>query len=163
MGWDKDENAFFMGKTLSTDGYFNMSESSNAKLYLHEISSNLINVIDIVANDISVNETRVSKIKIDEYAYFGDYDIDNAFLGWDNTEKTFVMGKFNTEENEFDTTDMIDVKLKIGEINSNSINVTDIVANDISVNETIVSRINITNYAYYGDFEIDNAFLGWDR
>ena len=73
------------------------------------------------------------------------------------------MKKFNTEENEFDTTDMIDVKLHIGEINSNLINVTDVVANDISVNETIVSRINITNYAYYGDFEIDNAFLGWDN
>ena len=163
FGWDKHRDTFFMGKTTSYDGYFDMDESSSGKLFVSEYNGDLVDVNQIVANDVSSTEVRVSKIKINEYAYFGDYEVDNAFIGWDNEEKTFIMGKFDTEYDEWNMRFMNETKFRVAVINSDVINVVDLVAKDISSGSILTDNMWSRNYSYFGDYEVDNAFMAWDN
>ena len=162
MGWDKEKDRFFMGKTESIGGYFNMSETSNGKLFVSELNSDLVEANDIVARDVSSVEIRTSKIKIDEFAYFGDFEMDHAFIGWDNDDKTFVMGKFDTEYDEWNMRMMNETRLKVSIVNADILYVVDIIAKDISSQSILTDNIHTSNFTYYGDYEIDNAFLTWD-
>ena len=163
FGWDKDNDRFFMGKTLSIDGFFDMNESNAGKLFVSEYNGDLININEVRANDVSSIEITTSKIKIDEYAYFGDFEVDNEFIGWDNDDKTFVMGKFDTEYDEWNMRFMNETKLRVSIINSDVINVVDVIAKDISADSILTDNIWTSNYSYFGDYEVDNAFLAWDN
>ena len=69
------------------------------------------------------------------------------------------MGKFDIEYDEWDMRYMNETKLRVGEINSDIINVVDLIAKDISSASILTDNTFIRNYSYFGDYEVDNAFL----
>ena len=146
-----------MGLTDSDKGNFVLDNVEDTKLIVSNIESKYVETLDLsVNNTVSTNAT-ISKLDVTDIAYFEDNIIfnnkaayDNPFMGWDEENNTFIMGKIDISSNQDISSGRID---ELSEIKDNKLTVADLETKRVNISD----RVDIRNHA-----EIHNKLNVYD-